>query len=245
MPSISEAVGADLSSYHPVGTPKVPVGAPPPPVDIAYPGYNPMLRCPFPPIWTSSSDSQRQFFQFGRIPQSRILSPSPSIVNANPVSTSSSGSSSSSSSSSTSGSTANTSGGNSFINQTGKLIQASVTTALLSPGQQWAGIIPMSKAFQLIGLSSVSACRVRLYGTQIAQTGDYSRGVDVPPPAGTVQNIICDIALDTNPFQWAFQNRLGTSGNSPQTTILYVTVTNLGASSRPVTITLQYVPLEG
>jgi hypothetical protein len=70
-----------------------------------------------------------------------------------------------------------------------------------------------------------------------------SRGLDVAPGAGTAQNIICDVVLDTVPYQWTFQNRTGANGESPQTTAIYVTVTNLNTTSSAVTVTLLYVPL--
>jgi hypothetical protein len=77
-----------------------------------------------------------------------------------------------------------------------------------------------------------------------AQLQDAARGLDVPPPAGTLQSLITDVALDTYPYQWNFQNRTGANTEEPQNAFTYVTITNLDATSDVITLTIQYVPLE-
>jgi hypothetical protein len=101
-----------------------------------------------------------------------------------------------------------------------------------------------SRSFQLLVLAVNSAARVRIYGTAAAQSGDLGRGLDIPPAAGTAQNIICDVVLDTAPFTWPFQDRVGANADTPQTTNIYVTVTNLDTNSDAITVTFQYVPLQ-
>jgi hypothetical protein len=122
--------------------------------------------------------------------------------------------------------------------------QVSVTTNPLNPGQVFVSSFSVSKSFALLGLSCNSPVRVQMYGTAQAQSFDAARGLDVPPPAGTTQNIICDVALDTAPFNWAFQSRVGSNGDSPQKSTVYVTLTNLDTKSDTITVTLSYVPLE-
>ena len=123
---------------------------------------------------------------------------------------------------------------------------ASLTTPVLSPGQAFKSQLTIAtyKAAQLLSVSSSAAARIEIYGTGVAQNADFSRGLDVPPGAGTAQNLVTDIALDTAPFVWTYQNRVATNGNNPQTSVLYVTVTNIGNGARAITVTLNYVPLE-
>jgi hypothetical protein len=108
----------------------------------------------------------------------------------------------------------------------------------------FTGVMSISKGFQLLDLSVGTPCRIQLYGTQAAQLQDRARALDSPPPAGTAQNIICDVVLDTAPYRWTFQNRIGANGDSPQNPSVYVTLTNLDATSDVITLTLSYVPLE-
>jgi hypothetical protein len=190
-----------------------------------------MIRCPLPPI-AANPDSLRQFYRGGQTPQMRLLPPPAlttgtgggTVIQNTTVVTSSSSSSSSSSA---------------IV-----AVPTSITTAVLNPGQQFAGALTLSRSFQLLALTSNVAARVRLYGTASAQTQDSGRALDVAPSPGTTQNLITDVALDTAPFQWTFQNRIGANGDSPQKQTVYLTVTNLSGSSVAITLSLIYVPLE-
>ena len=189
-----------------------------------------MMRCPLPPLFQPSPDSLRSYYRNGVVPQFRIFTP---------PATQSAGASTTTSTAVISGS----SGGGS----TPAVIVASIATVktgVLNPGQSFTGTLSISKSFQLLSLSASGAIRFELYGTAVAQTSDAGRALDVPPAAGTTQNIICDVALDTAPYQWAYQNRVGANGDSPQVGTAYVTVTNLGTSSVAMTATLTYVGLE-
>jgi len=94
----------------------------------------------------------------------------------------------------------------------------------------------------LLLLSSSATCRVELYGNASIQAGDLARPLDTPPVSP--QNIITDVVLDTVPYQWSWQNRIGANADNPQTSLVYITVTNLNVSSSAITITVSYVPLE-
>ena len=83
----------------------------------------------------------------------------------------------------------------------------------------------------------------RLYGTAAQQSADAYRGLDVAPPAGTAQNMICDLVLDTAPLVWGFQDRIGSNGDNPTSSTVYITVTNLEAVTDSFTLTFGYVPL--
>jgi hypothetical protein len=189
-----------------------------------------MMRCPLPPLFQPSPDSLRSYYLKGQVPQFRIFTP---------PATQSAGTSTTTSTAVISGS----SGGGS----TPAVIVASIATVktgVLNPGQSFIGTLSISKSFQLLSLSASGAIRFELYGTAAAQTSDAGRALDVPPAAGTTQNIICDVALDTAPYQWTYQNRVGANGDSPQVGTAYVTVTNIGTSSAAMTTTLTYVGLE-
>jgi hypothetical protein len=233
MPTLSEATSTDLSAY---ASAEPRSGAFPAPTIFSYqPNMNPMMRCPLPPIWQTTPDSLRQFYSSAQVPQTRLFNPP-----ANGVSTIAVSKrdvtlvQSTASSSGTSGTATNT-----------KAAQTALTTAVLNPGMMFKGVLDISKAFQLLSLASSTACRIELYGTKLAQNLDVGRALDTPPPAGVTQNIICDLVLDTNPYQWSFQNRTGNNGDAPvQQADIYVTVTNLGASSTAITVSVLYVPLE-
>ena len=232
MPSLRDATNVDLdqAGYAPVASPAGAAGAPPS-VD-QQPGFNPFMRCPLPPIWQASPDSLRQFYTNAIVPQTRIFNPTSTLVSGSSgtVSTSSAVSTSSSSSTTT--------------NATIKSASASITTPSLAPGGQFLHPIILSKSFQLLTVNVNGAARIQLYGNATAQNIDRSRGLDIPPPAGTMQNIIADVILDTAPFSWAFQDRVGANNDTPQGNTAYITVTNVGAASGPFTVTLVYVPLE-
>lgn len=233
MPSLSDALSADVSNYSPVDpgsarTASAPSG------DLQ-PNYNTVMRCPLPPIFQAAPDSLRQFYIGSQVPQTRLLSAVTSGVNGGGSTGGNVAESigfSSTTTTITSGSTA------------GTMQQAVLVSPILNPGNRFTGFINIAKGFQMLGLSVSNAARVQLYGTLAAQNGDLYRGIDVPPPAGTSQNIITDLVFDTLPYQWAFQNRTGSNGDSPQKPLAYITITNVSSASTAVTVVVQYVPLE-
>jgi hypothetical protein len=228
MPTLSDALKTDLSNFNPVES-ESRINAAVPNAD-SQPIRGTMMRCPLPPLFQPSPDSLRSYYLKGQVPQFRIFTPPAQQ-------------SSGSSTTTTTVAVTSSSGGGS----TPAVIVASlatIKTGVLSPGQSFTGTVSISKSFQLLSLSASGAMRFELYGTAIAQSSDAGRALDVPPAAGTTQNIICDVALDTAPYQWAYQNRVGANGDSPQTGTVYVTITNLGTSSTALTATLTYVGLE-
>jgi hypothetical protein len=85
---------------------------------------------------------------------------------------------------------------------------------------------------------------VELYGTNFQQISDLSRALDTAPPAGSTQGIVTDVALDTAPLSWSFQNRVGANGDNPQVPNAYITVTNIGSAAVAITVSITYVPIE-
>lgn len=232
MPSLSQAINTDRSGYVPVTA--SPQASLPPAADLQ-PTSNPMIRCPLPPIFEAQPDSLRQFYVGGQVPQTRLLSAVTTAIGGGG------------------------SGGNAVVTTTvitpsGGVVpppppivaqSTAITTTVLAPNQQFVGTLnAVSLSFQLLNITSNVPARITIYGTAFAQTGDLSRGVDQPPPAGTTQGIITDIVLDTAPLSWQFQDRIGSNGEVPQKPEAFVTITNLSGAAVPVTITLQFVPLE-
>ena len=230
MPTLTEAMNQDLSAYQPVDQINPQVGLP---TQNLEPTLNTVIRCPIPPVYQAMSDNLRQFYQGGQVPQIRLftqpLQPAPAGGGNNVAGTVGGGSAG---------------GGGGFLPTQPNAQQASITTGNLNPGQTFVNSFLVADSFQLLNISTNSPARVQLYGTNTAQLGDSYRGLDVPTPAGTVQNIICDVVLDTSPYQWSFQNRTGANADSPQTTTVYVTITNLDSTTDVITLTLTYVPIE-
>lgn len=237
MATLKEAQQVDLSKFRQVDAKDS--GAFPP-ISGLQPVYNPVLRCPIPPIYPNTPDSQRQYYIGGIAPQIRLMPPTPqtnsvgditSIVNA--IIKNSSGGS---------GGT----GGGTVITPPTPItaMQISLITPVLNSGDNFTGILQISRSFQLLSITADSTCRVELYGNIIAQNSDLSRPIDTPPPPGTMQNLITDVVLDSDPLQYFFQNRMGANSDSPQNPILYVTVTNLDLTSDVITVVVAYVPLE-
>jgi hypothetical protein len=231
MPSLIDRTTSnlDMSNYEPMDKPVTIAGTGP--SSNLEPGLNIFLRCPMPPVWQTTPDSLRQFYQNSLVPQIRLFNPPTNIQgNGGTTVTNVSGSGSSSSSSSTTTTTLAVS-------------QISIKTPLINPSNVYAGSFTFSKAFQLMTVTTSSACRIQLYGTKQTQLNDASRGLDVPPSAGTTQGIICDLALDTSPFTWQFQDRIGSNGDSPVSSTIYISVTNLDVIPDVVNITFEYVPI--
>ena len=234
MPALADrgTESVDMSGYKPVEVSPPSTGGIP--STNLEPGLNTFLRCPLPPIWTTPPDSLRQYYQNAVVPQVRLFNPPPVQNGSGPTTINNYGGSSSSGGGSGGGS-----GGTSPI----PVAQTAITTVSIGPNTSFVGSVTLSRAFQLLSVNSSAPCRVRLYGTAAAQSADSYRGLDIPLPAGTIQNVICDIVLDTSPFQWTFQDRVGANGDTPVSPTTYITVTNLDSTTDAITVSFSYVPI--
>ena len=222
----------DLSGYSPASAARFPpttgVNESLQPVRGAY------TRCLLPAIWQPSPDALREMYVGGKIPQTRLFNPPQPVGGGASVA----------------GTTiieglSPISGGGSSTNNLLKSSQVVVKTPTLPPGGTFISSVTMSDSFQLLLVTAGAPCRVELYGTAAAQAQDFSRALDVPPPAGTMQNLISDVSIDTVPYQWSYQSRIGANADNPQTSAIYVTITNVSAtSSAALTVTFQFVPIE-
>lgn len=233
MASLRDATNSsNLAGYVPVtASPQASL----PPVQGLEPTLNTMIRCPLPPIFQSNPDSLRQYYQGGKVPQNRLLSAVTATISSG-------------------GGSGNAEVANVSVSQSTNVVpppavivakQAVITTTVLGPGAQFVGTLPnIGRTYQLISVASSVAARVQVYGTALSQTADLSRALDQPPAAGSTQNIITDVALDSLPFSWTFQDRVGNNGDVPQNPTSYMTITNLSAAAVAITVTLNYVPIE-
>lgn len=122
---------------------------------------------------------------------------------------------------------------------------ATLTTGVLPAGTSFITTVQMAESFQLLAISANVECEVRMYGTQQSQIADSSRAPDAPVAPEITQNMITSVALDTLPFVWGWQNRMGANQNTPQTSTIYVTVFNINPSTgAAVTVSIEYLPLE-
>jgi hypothetical protein len=186
-----------------------------------------------PPV-NVTPDTLRQFYRGGLIPQSRIMTPS--VLSGNNNST---------------GSVTNTTvvqsttpgGGVKPTTPTAQTV--SVSTPVLNPGDDYFAVATIAKTFDLISLTTSDVSRVRLYATAMSQSTDVSRGSDEAPPAGVDQGLILDVTLDTAPFYWLCTwVPTGVNGDSPRSSAIYVTVSNVDLASHPITATMMYLPTE-
>lgn len=195
------------------------------------PTVNPVIRCPLPPV-SATPDSLRQFYIGGQIPQARLLISDDSDDTKTTTSTTVK---------TTNNVTVST--GNA-TQSTISAKQASIKTGVLNENGQFVTALNISKSFQLLFASSSNPCRIRIYGTALAQNNDLARDLNTSPIPGITQNIITDMILDNAPYQWYFQNRVGNNSDSPQKSLIYVTISNIVNSSTAITVTIGYVPLE-
>src|SRR5208337_632889 len=177
------------------------------------------LRCPLPPF-NSDPDTLRQFEDQSAGPKNRVWpipQQSGGVTNTTITKTVISGSSSSSSS--------------------------TLTTGLLVSAFQ--GSVAMAKSFQLLSMGVSNPCEVRIYGSASAQAADIYRLTGAPVPPEITANLITCVTFDTVPYTWTFQSVSGVNGSSPQTSMIYVSVFNtIPSSQTPVTVTIQFLPLE-
>ncbi len=76
MPALSEMLqssGLDLSGYEPIARPFPPAMGTP--SNDLEPGTSIFLRTPIPPVWQTTSDSLRTYFNGDKVPQYRVMSP--------------------------------------------------------------------------------------------------------------------------------------------------------------------------
>jgi hypothetical protein len=123
---------------------------------------------------------------------------------------------------------------------------AAVTTGSLAANASENDTLTMAKMFTAYMITVNYPARVRLYSTAAARTADASRANSVPPVPGTQHGVIADLYLDTSDkYTWLCSPDIpGSNKDGPQSTAIYAAITNLDVTSRAITATIYFVPME-
>jgi hypothetical protein len=229
MDTLQRALNRDTSGYEPTETP--------PPLSSQlehslFPQRSTIQICSLPNLPGSfpSTNNILDYYIGGKAPQFRAPLPPPTSAQGAGTGNST---------------TIVTSSSSSTTNNPPASQSVSLTTPPLNTGSTFQTTVTMAKAFDLQTVSTANPVRVQLYSTAFAQSADIFRASNIPPGLGTEQGLLGDIYLDTTPIVWQVGPAIvGRNGDSPQTSTIYVTITNLGASGAASTVTFVYVPMQ-
>jgi hypothetical protein len=119
----------------------------------------------------------------------------------------------------------------------------STTTASLAVGVAATANLSISKAYILMGIQVSAGAWVSVYSSAAAMAADASRTIttDPTPGSGVLAEAITTTATTTyfTPAIFAWNNDTPTPGTSG-----YLRITNNGASTTAITVTLTYLRLE-
>ncbi len=232
MPTIAESQNVDTSGYARI----VPSVIPPPkhPENLLVQrSANQICSLPNLPGTFPSTDNVVGFGLAGKIPQWRAAIP-------NPNTTGSGGGAAVAATTIIS-----TAGSNTTTNNPPIAKAASAMAPPLNPGQSFTGTVLLAKSFYLLSVSVSSPVRVELYSTSAARASDMSRSATTPPGYGNEQGLIGDFNLPNAPTTWATDPAvIGGNGDTPQSNVIYLTITNISGSSATPAVTFSYVPLQ-
>jgi hypothetical protein len=132
--------------------------------------------------------------------------------------------------------------GNIIIGQLARTTRQ-ITTSNLAPGASVSGTVSLGRSFHFIKLVASSACWFRLYSSNAAMLADSGRLITDDPAPGS--GVLCDLypsgsalTIPLSPPIWG-----ASLESSPSPSITYL-ITNMGASSVALTLTLTYLALE-
>jgi hypothetical protein len=246
MPSLAQATSKTVEE---LGLKRVATASPlvKSPMESTSDGGDQYTRCPVPPI-SISPDSLSSYEQKGAVPQARFMASLPLFqdtgsgavnVTTTVVASGGSRSSSSSGSSGSSGSSSGTTASNSLPTNIG------IVTPKINGNSPYTASVQMSPLFLLYKVAVSSPARVELYSTSSFQTLDVGRSASTPVTLGSENGIIGDfnLALSTESPWLCSPAPTGYNGDSPISSTIYVTITNLNSSTASITVTLYYLPL--
>jgi len=245
MPTLTQATSLSLEQLGARRVPTQPsifrTTAPPAPL---FGNNTQNSRCPVPPF-SISPDSLSTYDASGLTPQARIIATLPLFQEATTGSSSTttttvvSGGGSTSTIVSSGASTSNTT-----------TIQTTPTnigfvTPAISGSVPYLASVAMSPLFLLYKVAVSSPARVELYATSASQTMDQGRPSSTYVSLGAENGIIGDfsLALSTESPWICSPVAVGYNGDNPVSSTIYITVTNLNATTVPITVTLFYLPL--
>jgi hypothetical protein len=197
------------------------------------------IRCPIPPIGIGSTDTLRQFYNKGAVPQYR----SQMLRSALPGGGATGGGGSNTIESSTfSPAEIVPSGGGS----TSGIFTASITTPVLNQNQNYSGTILLSRMYAVLTVTVNAAARVRLYVNKSSAANDLGRPATTPVTLGLQTGLVGDWLLQTpTEFIWLCSPApVGYNADQPSDSAGYITVTNPSASSSTIQVSMVYARLE-
>lgn len=108
------------------------------------------------------------------------------------------------------------------------------------------GTVTIAKGYNLRSVVVSQTARLRLFATAAARTADGNRSNMTPPTPGTQHGVHADLYLDTaDKLSWLLSPPApGYNGDGPQTSTIYYSVTNLSQATGPITVTLNFTPVE-
>lgn len=196
------------------------------------------IRCPIPPIGVGSTDTLRQFYNKGAVPQYRVQM----TRSALPGSGSSGGSSSTTTVVTSSAEVVPSSGGGT----TNGIHTASITTPVINQNQSYSGTIILARTYIVLTVSVNLAARVRLYVSKNAAANDIGRPITTPVTLGLQNGLVGDWLLQTpTEFVWLCSPApVGYNADQPSDSAAYITITNPTASSSAIQASIVYASLE-
>lgn len=119
----------------------------------------------------------------------------------------------------------------------------SVTTASINAQSYETGTLTIFRAFSILSISTDYPCRVRLYDTLAHRNNDVNRAVGTYPAedSGCFFEFITSSTLLSAPISRAVN---GFNNESPVSSIIPYTITNLDTSTRTITLNLTVLPQE-
>lgn len=197
------------------------------------------IRCPIPPIGLGPSDTLRQFYNKGAVPQYRAQM----TRSALPGGGSTGGSSSSTTFVSSAAEIVPSGGGGGTTNG---IFTSSITTPVLNQNQSYSGTILLSRTYAVLTVTVNVAARIRLYINKSSAANDLGRPATTPVTLGLQTGIVGDWLLQVpTEFVWLCSPApLGYNADQPIDSAGYITVTNPSASSSAIQVSMVYANLE-
>lgn len=119
------------------------------------------------------------------------------------------------------------------------------TLASVAAAATVTGTLTMAKSFMLQQVVSTFKVRVRLYSTAAARDADVNRANSQQIAPGTQHGMICDLYLNTaDKLTWVMSPAVDGSDMDAGTATIYFSVTNLETTTKSLSVTFTYLPLE-
>ena len=118
----------------------------------------------------------------------------------------------------------------------------SVTTTSLAVNNSATATVTGFKGYALLSIQTSSAAWVTVYSSSAAQSSDSSRTITTDPTPGS--GVIAEAITASGTTQYFSPAVIGYNNDLPVTTSVYLKITNTGAASAAITVTLTMIKLE-